>query len=118
MPPWASQEADVDVVCDLHQRLADVYPIAQLDVIVVGIFHQVGGGRGGGYFEFSMLCVCSRCGNTEIFCAKWLIANGRTSERSHMKCTLWACADARDAGGGSLILLCGIPSPFKTQYWP
>lgn len=41
MPPWATQEADVDVVCSLHQRVADVYPIAELDVIVVGIFHQV-----------------------------------------------------------------------------
>ena len=41
MPPWATVEADVDVVCRLHQRIADVYPVETLDIIVVGIFHQV-----------------------------------------------------------------------------
>mmetsp|Transcript_6975 Transcript_6975/g.20372 ORF Transcript_6975/g.20372 Transcript_6975/m.20372 type:complete len:726 (+) Transcript_6975:386-2563(+) len=41
MPPWSQQQADVDVVCRLHQRLADVYPAQQIDVCVVGIFHQV-----------------------------------------------------------------------------
>jgi glycosyltransferase involved in cell wall biosynthesis len=41
MPPWTSEEADVDVVCRLHQRLADVYPATDIDVCVVGIFHQV-----------------------------------------------------------------------------
>ena len=41
MPPWATCEADVDVVCRLHQRIANVYPVETLDVVVVGIFHQV-----------------------------------------------------------------------------
>ena len=42
MPPWTSVEADVDLVCKLHERLSDVYDVSQLDVVVVGIFHQVG----------------------------------------------------------------------------
>eukprot|EP00879_Flechtneria_rotunda_P015784 GHRR01016507.1.p1 GENE.GHRR01016507.1~~GHRR01016507.1.p1 ORF type:complete len:186 (+),score=28.62 GHRR01016507.1:582-1139(+) len=41
MPPWTTVEADVDVVCNLHQRLGDVYPVQEIDVVVVGIFHQV-----------------------------------------------------------------------------
>ena len=41
MPPWTDIKADVDVVCKLHQRLNDVYPVAEIDVVVVGIFHQV-----------------------------------------------------------------------------
>ncbi len=41
MPPWATEDADVDIVCRLHQRVADVYPVEMLDIIVVGIFHQV-----------------------------------------------------------------------------
>lgn len=41
MPPWTNEEADVDIVCRLHQRLADVYPANDIDVCVVGIFHQV-----------------------------------------------------------------------------
>ena len=43
MPPWTSDEADVDVVLKLHQRLHDVYPATDVDVVVVGIFHQVSG---------------------------------------------------------------------------
>eukprot|EP00878_Enallax_costatus_P011278 GHUV01011775.1.p1 GENE.GHUV01011775.1~~GHUV01011775.1.p1 ORF type:complete len:183 (+),score=26.03 GHUV01011775.1:240-788(+) len=42
MPPWTTEEADADVVCNLHQRLSDVYPVQDIDVVVVGIFHQVG----------------------------------------------------------------------------
>ena len=41
MPPWTSVQASVDIVCSLHQRLGDVYPASQIDVVVVGIFHQV-----------------------------------------------------------------------------
>ena len=41
MPPWTTIEADADVVCSLHQRLADVYPVNSIDVVLVGIFHQV-----------------------------------------------------------------------------
>lgn len=41
MPPWTTVEADADVVCNLHQRLSDVYPVQDIDVVVVGIFHQV-----------------------------------------------------------------------------
>lgn len=41
MPPWTAVEADADVVCSLHQRLADVYPVNSIDVVLVGIFHQV-----------------------------------------------------------------------------
>lgn len=41
MPPWTTEEADADVVCNLHQRLSDVYPVQDIDVVVVGIFHQV-----------------------------------------------------------------------------
>jgi hypothetical protein len=41
MPPWTNEEADADVVCNLHQRLVDVYPVQEIDVVVVGIFHQV-----------------------------------------------------------------------------
>lgn len=42
MPPWTQEEADADVVCTLNQRLSDVYPVEDIDVVVVGIFHQVG----------------------------------------------------------------------------
>lgn len=41
MPPWTTVEATVDVVCRLHQRINDVYDISEIDVVVVGIFHQV-----------------------------------------------------------------------------
>ncbi len=41
MPPWSPVEASVDVVCRLHQRINDVYNVNQIDVVVVGIFHQV-----------------------------------------------------------------------------
>jgi len=43
MPPWTTIEADADVVCNLHQRLSDVYPVNSIDVVLVGIFHQVSG---------------------------------------------------------------------------
>ena len=38
MPPWTDIKPSVDVVCRLHQRL---YPASKIDVVVVGIFHQV-----------------------------------------------------------------------------
>lgn len=41
MPPWTNIKPSVDVVCRLHQRLGDVYPASKVDVVVVGIFHQV-----------------------------------------------------------------------------
>ena len=41
MPPWTDITASVDVVCRLHQRLNDVYTASDIDVVVVGIFHQV-----------------------------------------------------------------------------
>ena len=41
MPPWSPVEASVDVVCRLHQRINDVYDVNLIDVVVVGIFHQV-----------------------------------------------------------------------------
>uniref|UniRef100_A0A061SAC2 Group 1 glycosyl transferase n=1 Tax=Tetraselmis sp. GSL018 TaxID=582737 RepID=A0A061SAC2_9CHLO len=41
MPPWTAVEADVDIVCKLNQRLNDVYDVHRIDVVVVGIFHQV-----------------------------------------------------------------------------
>lgn len=41
MPPWTSVKPSVDVVCRLHQRLNDVYSANKIDVVVVGIFHQV-----------------------------------------------------------------------------
>ena len=41
MPPWTDVEASVDVVCRLHQRINDVYDVSKIDVVVVGIFHQV-----------------------------------------------------------------------------
>eukprot|EP00803_Ostreobium_quekettii_P011145 evm.model.scf_71.8 EVM.evm.TU.scf_71.8 scf_71:108681-110204(+) len=41
IPPWSEVKADVDVVCSLHERLGDLYPVDQIDVVVVGIFHQV-----------------------------------------------------------------------------
>ena len=41
MPPWSPVTATVDVVCRLHQRINDVYDVSQIDVVVVGIFHQV-----------------------------------------------------------------------------
>jgi len=43
MPPWTDVRPDADIVCNLQQRLNDVYDVSQLDVVVVGIFHQVGG---------------------------------------------------------------------------
>ena len=42
MPPWSDVRPDVDLVCKLHQRLGDVYNVHDMDVVVVGIFHQVG----------------------------------------------------------------------------
>jgi len=42
MPPWTDVQADVDVVCKLHQRLSDCYDTSTIDVVLVGIFHQVG----------------------------------------------------------------------------
>ena len=42
MPPWSDVRPDVDLVCKLHQRLGDVYNVHDIDVVVVGIFHQVG----------------------------------------------------------------------------
>jgi hypothetical protein len=41
MPPWTDIEADVDVVCKLHQCVNDVFPVGEIDCVVVGIFHQV-----------------------------------------------------------------------------
>ncbi|KAK9831116.1 hypothetical protein WJX74_003873 [Apatococcus lobatus] len=41
MPPWTDDTADVDIVLKLHQRLHHVYPAGDIDVVVVGIFHQV-----------------------------------------------------------------------------
>lgn len=41
MPPWTQVEASVDLVCRLHQRINDVYDVNKIDVVVVGIFHQV-----------------------------------------------------------------------------
>lgn len=49
MPPWTPIEADADVVCNLHQRLSDVYPVNSIDVVLVGIFHQVSS-------RYSILC--------------------------------------------------------------
>ena len=41
MPPWTTVQASADIVCGLHQRLGDVYPASKIDVVIVGIFHQV-----------------------------------------------------------------------------
>lgn len=41
MPPWTQVEASVDLVCRLHQRINDVYDVNKIDVVIVGIFHQV-----------------------------------------------------------------------------
>ncbi|CAL8468850.1 g8391 [Coccomyxa elongata] len=41
MPPWTQVEATVDLVCRLHQRINDVYDVNKIDVVIVGIFHQV-----------------------------------------------------------------------------
>jgi hypothetical protein len=43
MPPWTSVRPDADVLCGLHQRLTDVWDVSSIDVVVVGIFHQVRG---------------------------------------------------------------------------
>ena len=40
MPPWTDDEPSLDVVCKLCQRFNDVFPVCELDVVVVGIFHQ------------------------------------------------------------------------------
>ena len=45
MPPWTEVEATLDVVCKLCERLDDVFPVTELDVVVVGIFHQVSARR-------------------------------------------------------------------------
>lgn len=42
MPPWTADEADVDIILKLHERLHHKIPAAEIDVVVVGIFHQVG----------------------------------------------------------------------------
>jgi hypothetical protein len=34
-------QPDVDLVCKLHQRLSDCYDTTKIDVVLVGIFHQV-----------------------------------------------------------------------------
>lgn len=41
MPPWADVSPDLDLVCKLHQRLSDVCDVQEIDIVVVGIFHQV-----------------------------------------------------------------------------
>eukprot|EP00884_Botryococcus_braunii_P014691 jgi/Botrbrau1/23222/Bobra.0041s0064.1 len=41
MPPWTDIEADEDVVCKLNQSIHEVYPVKNIDCVVVGIFHQV-----------------------------------------------------------------------------
>lgn len=41
MPPWATVSPDLDLVCRLHQRLSDVCDVQEIDIVVVGIFHQV-----------------------------------------------------------------------------
>lgn len=41
MPPWTTVKADVDIVCRVHERLGDIYNVREIDVCVVGIFHQV-----------------------------------------------------------------------------
>jgi len=41
MPPWTDVRPGADVLCRMHQRLSDVYPVSDIDVVVVGIFHQV-----------------------------------------------------------------------------
>ena len=41
MPPWAEVSPNLDLVCRLHQRLSDVCDVQEIDIIVVGIFHQV-----------------------------------------------------------------------------
>jgi hypothetical protein len=46
VPPWSGVEACADVVCRMHERLADVYPVSELDVVVVGIYHQARGSGG------------------------------------------------------------------------
>lgn len=46
MPPWADADACIDVVCGLGERLNDVFPVGELDVVVVGIFHQARAARG------------------------------------------------------------------------
>lgn len=40
MPPWADVVPDLDLVCKLHQRLSDVCDVHEIDIVVVGIFHQ------------------------------------------------------------------------------
>jgi hypothetical protein len=57
MPPWTTVEADADVVCNLHQRLSDVYPVQDIDVVVVGIFHQVR--TSNMLFAASVSCCCT-----------------------------------------------------------
>lgn len=41
MPPWSDVKADADVVCGLNQQVSEVVSVADIDVVVVGIFHQV-----------------------------------------------------------------------------
>lgn len=41
IPPWSDVRGDVEVVCKPHDRFADVLDVESLDVMVVGIFHQV-----------------------------------------------------------------------------
>jgi hypothetical protein len=60
MPPWTAIEADVDVVCGLHQRINDVYPMHEVDVVVVGIFHQVRNATG------ARVCVCGGGGPMQM----------------------------------------------------
>ena len=42
MPPWAQVSPNLDLVCKLHERLSDVCDVQEIDIVVVGIFHQVG----------------------------------------------------------------------------
>lgn len=41
MPPWTEVKPNLDLVCSLQQRLNDVFPVEHIDVVVVGIFHQL-----------------------------------------------------------------------------
>ncbi|GAB4817162.1 hypothetical protein N2152v2_004208 [Parachlorella kessleri] len=41
LPPWTDVGADEDVVCRLSQRMDEACDMSGVDVVVVGIFHQV-----------------------------------------------------------------------------
>ena len=108
MPPWTNVQADVDLVCKLHERLSDVYDVSKLDVVVVGIFHQVD-------FGYAP-ALCTYSWQSQSFRYQSQPAAARSAEQfaMHARCREAAGAD-QDIWVQVAELLVGVPAP--VLYW-